>query len=61
MNKQKINWVLFVIVTIIAMIFMAQQFLPPPKARAVRIHSVNNIPQLTVTITNSNALPRFSK
>ena len=51
MNKKKINWVFLAIVTVIALIFIAQSLLPPLKHGARRLQSVNSIAKITMPIT----------
>ena len=55
MNKKKINWVFLAIVTVIALIFIAQSLLPPPKHGARRLQSVNSVAKITMPITNNQA------
>jgi hypothetical protein len=55
MKERRINWVFLSMVSIIAVIFMAQAFLPPPKIRARRIQTVNNLSKISFIVTNSNA------
>jgi hypothetical protein len=53
-DKPSIWWVLAV-VGIIALLFLARP-IPPTKARAQRITSVNTIRAVSLTMTNTNGL-----
>jgi len=65
MNKRKINRVLLAVVAIIALVCLGRGLFPPPKARAPRIQTVNNLastfPQViiltNVVMTNGASVP----
>jgi len=60
MERRKIKWVFFGILVVVVLLSVSHP-LPRQKARALRIHAVNNIPSFSVTITNSMALPGPAK
>ncbi len=53
-NAKLIRWVLLAMLgTIVALLLMPS--VPPPKARAQRIHTVNSLARISLTLTNPAA------
>jgi hypothetical protein len=55
-NKAAI-WAMLAVIGVIALAFLLGKPIPPAKARATRITAVNNLSSITLTLTNTNALP----
>lgn len=56
MNFRRAKWVLLLAGTL-GLILVTLKPLPPPKARAQRIHSVNHVANITITLPGTNRLP----
>ena len=55
-NKTKF-WVVLAVIGFVALAFLLAPPIRPPKARASRITAVNTVRSVTLTLTNTNALP----
>ena len=53
MKDKPLIWWVLAVVGIIALLFLARP-IPPTKARAQRIATVNNISAVSLTMTNTN-------
>jgi hypothetical protein len=56
MNAKKVNWVFLALIAMLGLMFTAHKLTPPPKARAQRIHAVNHLANITITLPSTNTL-----
>ena len=56
MKSKKLNWAFLALVAFIALLLLLPPF-PKPKARAVRIQTVNHVASVSMTMPDTNALP----
>jgi hypothetical protein len=57
MSAGRVNRILLTLALTLLLILSALKPLPPPKTRARRIHAVNHVASITITLPGTNALP----
>ena len=57
MSSKTRLWVVLAVIVFIALAFLLAPPIRPPKAQASRISGVNTLRSVTLTLTNTNALP----
>ena len=57
MSKAKVNWVFLALIVMLGLVLITAKPFPRPKTRASRIHSVNSVAHVFITLPKTNALP----
>lgn len=57
MRNRTAIWGALAVILFIILVFLASKPIRPPKARASRITAVNSVRSVTLTLTNTNAMP----
>jgi hypothetical protein len=56
-NSKKVKWLLLAVSGSLGLILMTLKPVPPPKVRAQRIHGLNHLANVTITLPSTNTLP----